>query len=206
MTKKKENADSGRYGPRKKKSKQIICIEDPTTQVRGNFDCYGNMPEDEREKLKEAFAYNAGIGMSDIINRSLVGISYQTQQKWMATDPIFAERFQHARDITDSRVIDSIYAQATGFHKMVKKPMIISDGDGMSHVEIVEYEHYFPPSFKAGAFWLTNRRGNEWQMKQDITFIQDKVRQMTDEQLTEQVKQLIDIEATSTVIRDEDED
>ena len=65
--------------------------------------------------------------------------------------------------IADANVANSLFEQAVGFTRKVKKIVLV-----MGQPETVEYEEYFPPSTTAAIFWLKNRQKKNWRDKQEV--------------------------------------
>lgn len=182
----------------------FITIEDPTTKIISNEEkrlkskqLLSTAKKEFQDpelvvKIKEAYLHNAGLGYSITVNCWLCGISTGWVKKMRKEDPEFAEAEVRSREKIDGMVVESLLKRALGFYKPVKKPMVVHDGDGMSHVEIVEYDEYFPPELQAIKFWLVNRRPHEWSLTQTINVNREQVAQMSDDQLIEAVFKVID--------------
>lgn len=199
-------------------SQSYITFEDPTTKVIRNeekrlkseklLSTAHSEHQDPQlvEKIKEAYLYNAGLGYSVIVNTWLCGVSTGWVKIMRKKDPAFAEAEIKAREKIDGQVVDALLKRALGFYKPVKKPMPVHDGDGVSHIELVEYEEYFPPELQAIKFWLANRRPHEWSLTQTINVNRDQVAQMSDDKLLEAVFKVIDDQKPKLEVTDEDED
>lgn len=196
----------------------FISIEDPTTRVvpheekrlkskqlisqaRKEF----QDPEDIA-RIKEAYLHNAGLGYSITVNCWLCGVSTGWIKKTRKLDKDFAEAEVKSREKIDGMVVEALLKRALGFYKPVKKPMLVHDGDGMSHIELVQYDEYFPPELQAIKFWLANRRPHEWSLSQTINIGRDQAAQMSDDQLFEAVYKVISDQKPKLEEADEDED
>lgn len=190
---------------RRKLKDSFVSIKDPSTRLleRNNRNIQ-QLPEEDIAKIKEAFLHNSSIGYSPTINCFLCGIGKETLNKFRLKDPVFREAEASARDRIDGRIIEALSERALGFYKEVQKPMLVMDGDGMSHIEVVKYEEYFPPDLKAITFWLCNRRPHEWSLTQTLNIAKDKVAQMNDEQLIEAVYKVL--EDKHEIIQSDDQD
>lgn len=93
-----------------------------------------------------------------------IGISYTTWKTHKRKIPSFSSLIQESREIPIKNIEDSLYLQALGFTKTVKKAMKLKEvqydnGKRLKEIERVEYydeEVYIPPSVSAGQFLLKN--------------------------------------------------
>ena len=93
-----------------------------------------------------------------------IGVSYTTWKTHKRKIPSFSSLIQESREIPIKNIEDSLYLQALGFTKTVKKAMKLKEvqydnGKRLKEIERVEYydeEIYIPPSVSAGQFLLKN--------------------------------------------------
>lgn len=97
-----------------------------------------------------------------------MGISTSTYWLWSQEHDKFSIAIKDAKDKADANVEASLYRLAKGYEHEVEKPMIVGDGMGEGHVEIVKYTERLAPSTTAIIFWLKNRKPKEWRDKQEI--------------------------------------
>ena len=99
----------------------------------------------------------------------MLGVSQRTVALWKRTHPEFSTAMKTGKAEADARVTASLYERACGYsHKAVK---IFKDGGGADGKEplVVEYTERYAPDTNAAIFWLTNRRPEDWQNRQDLT-------------------------------------
>ena len=86
----------------------------------------------------------------------ILGISKTTLERWKERYPEFANALNDGKLQADIKVAGALYRRAIGFSETKWK----ETKDGMMREEV-----YFPPDVKACAFWLTNRRPEQWKNK-----------------------------------------
>lgn len=97
-----------------------------------------------------------------------MGISTSTYWLWSTEHERFSIAIKDAKEKADANVEESLYRMAKGYEHVVEKPMIVGDGMGEGHVEIVKYTERLAPNTTAMIFWLKNRKPKEWRDKQEI--------------------------------------
>lgn len=109
--------------------------------------------------------------------------------RWRKKYPKFSEAFEKGKDIADSKVAEQLYRRAIGYSHPEEK-VFIYRGQVIRETVI---KHY-PPDTGAAAFWLKNRRGDQWKDKHEHNVTNrhvldpSKLEQVTDDQLNEIVK------------------
>lgn len=98
----------------------------------------------------------AMLGATDAEICSILGISKTTYDRWVERYPDFAAALKDGRVQADVKVVAALYKRALGF----KETKIKETKDGLFREEVV-----YPPDVKACAFWLTNRRPDQWKNK-----------------------------------------
>ena len=121
-------------------------------------------------------------GLTDEQIADNMGVNKSTIYDWKKKYPEFTNALKESKDVADRHVECELYNKATGFTKIVKKPMKVKnieydDGRKISEKEeiiYVEEELYYPPDTTAQIFWLKNRKPNEWRDKKDVGVTFDK--------------------------------
>lgn len=97
-----------------------------------------------------------------------LGVCRDTIYQWARDSEQFSYARKEARDEANDHVEAALFKMATGLKHCVVKPMEVKDGDGVSHIELVEYEERLPPNPTSMIFWLKNRRPDRWRDKQEV--------------------------------------
>lgn len=115
-----------------------------------------------KEKIRELLA--EGYSERDVAQR--IGVSYSTWKKYKSKITDFSTLILTAREKEIKELEKSMYVQALGFTKTVKKAMKLKIVKYDEHtgkkkkeeekIEFYEEEIYIPPSQSAGAFLLKN--------------------------------------------------
>lgn len=101
-------------------------------------------------------------------------VSESTYYKWQTEYPQFSEAIKKGKIKADSKIASSAFKKAHGFHYTEKKTIydLVTDEDGEEKEVItgrVETTKYVPPDTGAFAFWLKNRRKQQWRDKHDYS-------------------------------------
>jgi DNA-binding XRE family transcriptional regulator len=103
------------------------------------------------------------VGATDREVAEFIGVTESTIYKWKLEHPEFSESLKLSKDVSDSRVVKSLYRRALGYsHDAVK---ISVNAQGME--TITPYVEHYPPDTTAAIFWLKNRQSQEWRDKTD---------------------------------------
>ena len=103
-------------------------------------------------------------GATDFEVAEELGVSARTIYRWKAQFPEFRQALKIGKELADDRVEFSLYHRAVGYsHDAVK----IMQNEGRP--VIVPYTEHYPPDVGAATMWLTNRRGEKWRSKQDVS-------------------------------------
>lgn len=137
------------------------------------YDKVDTMAGGRPTKYKKEYSEQAGelcrMGAIDEDLARFFKVSKQTINTWKQKHPEFLDSLNQAKSEADARVERALYETATGYRHIVKKPMVVSDGQGAgSHVEVVEYEERIAPNTTSMIFWLKNRRPAQWRDKQEV--------------------------------------
>lgn len=109
--------------------------------------------------LVEVLTLVGGI-LNDVAN--LLGTREDTISGWMTAHPQFGMAIKRARANADAQVEKALFKRAMGYsHPAVK----IFNDEGTPL--IVKYTEQYAPDTGALAFWLKNRKPEEWREKQD---------------------------------------
>lgn len=110
----------------------------------------------------------AKMGATDPEIANAIGVSRSTLNLWKEQNKDFSDAQREAKEEADAKVEAALYKMATGFEYKAKKPMVVGDGGGEAHVEIVEYDETVLPNTTSMIFWLKNRQPAKWRDKQEM--------------------------------------
>jgi len=136
--------------------------------VKPKYDKAGQPTKYRQEMCLKAYEL-ASQGFYDAIIAKELGINADTLYAFKKDHKEFSESIRLGKEVADNKVELTLYEMALGHSHVVKKPMVVGDGLGESHVEIVEYTEKLPPNMHAIVFHLKNRKPKEWRDKQEIT-------------------------------------
>lgn len=115
-----------------------------------------------KERIRELIA--SGYSEKDVAQK--IGVSYSTWKKYKSQIKDFSSLVLTAREKDIKELEKSMYLQAIGFTKTVRKAMKLKFVEYDEHtgkkkkeeerIEYYEEEMYIPPSQSAGAFLLKN--------------------------------------------------
>jgi hypothetical protein len=112
------------------------------------------------EKVKKIAAF---YGNTDAQLANVLGVSEDTINVWKK-DKTFFQVLKEAKDQADSRVVESLYARATGYsHNAIH----FSAYEGI--VTETPYVEHYPPDPTSMIFWLKNRDKENWKDRHDYT-------------------------------------
>lgn len=159
--------------------------------MKGNKYALGNAGGGRVCNYKNEFAKQAGhlcrLGASNNDLAEFFDVSTQTITKWTLLYKEFANAVKVGKDLSDERVVMSLYNKALGFEKVIEKEIVTKSGE----MKIVKEKIYVPPSDAAISFWLKNRRRHEWRDRQEMEIGRvGEFEAMSDEQLEAYVKGL----------------
>ena len=103
-----------------------------------------------------------GFGLTDAQITTALDINETTLANWKK-DERFLRALKKGKEISDDRVVRSLYERATGFTHPEDDIRIV-DGE----VKITQVLKHYPPDTGAAIFWLKNRRRGEWRAKVDV--------------------------------------
>jgi hypothetical protein len=112
------------------------------------------------EKVRKIAAF---YGNTDAQLASILGVSEDTINVWKK-DKSFFQALKEAKAEADSRVVESLYARATGYsHNAIH----FSAYEGV--VTETPYVEHYPPDPTSMIFWLKNRDKENWRDRHDFT-------------------------------------
>lgn len=103
------------------------------------------------------------LGASDVQLAAALNVSVSALNAWKKKYPEFLEAIQSGKIIADSLVGNSLFKMATGFTRPEIDIRVIK-----GQIVKTEIERYYPPSFPAVAFYLTNRQREIWRHHQEL--------------------------------------
>lgn len=126
------------------------------------------MARGPRSKYQKAFATKAKKMMANGAIHTEVakalGIGLTTLYHYQNTQPEFAEALKAGGKLADDRVEAALHQTAVGYHIDTEKVAY----DSRSGIWVrTDTTTYIQPSMPAQAFWLKNRRKEEWRDKQE---------------------------------------
>lgn len=119
-------------------------------------------------KMMGAIEAMLKLGATDQQVADMLGVTEATFNNWKKENENFFLSVKSAKEEADAKVEAALYKMATGFDYKAKKPMVVGDGGGEAHVEIVEYEETVLPNTTSMIFWLKNRQPAKWRDKQEM--------------------------------------
>lgn len=111
--------------------------------------------------LEKIGKISAFYGSTDAQLANVLGVTEQTIQMWKK-DETFCLTLKKAKEIADSRVVESLYKRATGYEH---NEDVILQYQGKP-VIIPTVKHY-PPDATSMIFWLKNRDKENWRDRYD---------------------------------------
>lgn len=112
------------------------------------------------EKLKML----AEAGFTDKKIYTLLKIPRDTWYDWCKKEPRIKQELDKAKAIADQMVQGSLFQNAVGFTRTIKKQVVTRSGE----VVDIEEEIYIKPDTTAQIFWLKNRMHAEWRDRKDV--------------------------------------
>jgi hypothetical protein len=137
------------------------------------------------EFVELAYRY-ALLGATEVELAEAFGVTRNGFQKWLVRYPELREAVVKGRDVADSRVAQSLYHRALGYTH--PEEIVKFDREG-NELRAQTVKHY-APDVVACIFWLKNRQRDKWRDRQEIEHSQSPYKDMTDEQLAAEIRQL----------------
>ena len=118
-------------------------------------------------KYETRFAKMAGVAttlgatLDDLAK--LFDVEHSTIALWQTKHHAFSDAIKTARVNFDTQIERSLAQRALGYRAKTQK-VVVANGSA----EVVDYEEQHPPDTGAAAFWLKNRKPQEWRDKIDV--------------------------------------
>lgn len=93
-----------------------------------------------------------------------LGVSVSAVSSWLTVHPEFRLAVCRGRELANAAVARSLFRRAVGFRKCEEK-VFMHNGVPVR----VNVMKYYPPDTSAAIFWLTNREGADWSLRQEHT-------------------------------------
>ena len=100
----------------------------------------------------------------------LLGISPDSWYTYMKQYDQLNDIVTAGKSVIDNRVENAVLKTALGFEYEEIKTIIEEDRNGKKRTRIEKTKKYMPPSPTAQAFWLKNRKKDEWGDRKEIVF------------------------------------
>lgn len=100
----------------------------------------------------------------------LLGISPDTWYTYMKEHDELNNIVMAGKSVMDHRVENALLKTALGFEYEEIKTIIEEDRNGKKRTRIEKVKRYMPPNPTAQAFWLKNRKKDEWGDRKEIVF------------------------------------
>jgi len=120
-------------------------------------------PTDYRLEFCQRAADLCLHGATDFEVAQEFDVSVRTLYRWKAEHPEFRQALKVGKDLSDDRVEASLYHRAVGYSYNAIK---IMQNNGAP--VIVPYVEHVPPDPGAMSLWLSNRRREDWKIKQAL--------------------------------------
>jgi len=123
--------------------------------------------EDTFPLLAEGYARN---GLSDVQIAANLRISKFTFYEYVKRFPNFSNALKRGKSPVDNEVENALLKRAKGFEYEEKHTEVEIGADGVPRpAKIKTVKRYVAPDTGAIAFWLKNRRPEDWRERQEIT-------------------------------------
>ncbi len=100
----------------------------------------------------------------------LLGISPDTWYTYLKEHDELNNIVTAGKSVMDHRVENALLKTALGFEYEEIKTIIEEDRNGKKRTRIEKVKRYMPPNPTAQAFWLKNRKKEEWGDRKEIVF------------------------------------
>ena len=100
----------------------------------------------------------------------LLGISPDSWYTYMKQYNQLNDIVTAGKSVIDNRVENAVLKTALGFEYEEIKTVIEEDHNGKKRTRIEKTKKYMPPNPTAQAFWLKNRKKDEWGDRKEIVF------------------------------------
>ena len=103
-----------------------------------------------------------GLSLEQIANN--IGINVATLYRWKADKGEFREAIKKGKEVADYEVENALFKRACGI-EYEEVTTDIFEKDGHKIVRTHKVRKYIPPDTGAAAFWLKNRKPDQWRDK-----------------------------------------
>jgi len=100
----------------------------------------------------------------------LLGISPDSWYRYLKEQNELNDIVTAGKSVIDNRVENAVLKTALGFEYEEIKTIIEEDRNGKKRTRIEKTKKYMPPNPTAQAFWLKNRKKDEWGDRKEIVF------------------------------------
>lgn len=101
------------------------------------------------------------LGATDKDLAGFFGVSEQTLNSWKKRHPEFLESLKRGKQVSDTRVVQSLFQRAIGYSHSEEKVFCNS-----GKVVRAQTQKHYPPDPTSAIFWLKNRDPDRWREKQ----------------------------------------
>lgn len=118
-------------------------------------------------EIKHKLAAVQGWARNGLTNDQIahnLGINRATLYKYKKEHEEFAEALKKGREVVDFEVENALLKRALGYD-VEEKTVEVSDKDGRKVKTVIRH---IPPDVGAAAFWLKNRKAQDWRDKREI--------------------------------------
>ena len=134
-------------------------------------------------------------GLTDEQIAKNLGISKDTFYKYKTAHSDFSDSLKRGKEVVDREVENALLKRALGYkYDEVTKEQVMNPDTGEFEIKTTKIvTNQVVPDTTAQIFWLKNRKPSEWRDKRDVEVsgeINNKVSNLTDEQLDEEIKKL----------------
>jgi len=144
--------------------------------LRGGEIIMGTRARDNTKWLTNAFPRLSEVrdwcmqGKTNEDMSELLGISPDTWYRYLKDYNELNIIVTAGKSVIDSRVENAVLKSALGFEYDEIRTVIEEDRNGKKRTRIEKTKRYMPPNHSAQAFWLRNRKKDEWGDRKEIVF------------------------------------
>jgi len=147
----------------------------------------GGRPSKYKPDFPEQAKKLAVIGAIDAEIADFFNVKESTFYEWKKKYPELTEALKNGKDICDSKVIKSLFKRAIGFdYTEIKSEGTVDKESGeVKGKKVTRTTKHVAPDVGAAAFWLKNRRRDEWRDKWpdggDVESIAEALKQLAEQ-------------------------
>lgn len=152
----------------------------------------GGRPSKYKEEYADQVYGLAMLGATEKEIAAFFKVDEETIARWKKRHKEFCGACERGKMGADAHVAVRLYERAIGFEHDSEEIKVVSKGAGMgSEVTRVPIRKIYPPDANAAMWWLQNRRGQNWRVKQEID-INKHLENLTDEDLEKVVALILE--------------